>query len=388
MSRKGNRLFVKVLLCSYFKYPQGDAGAIRHEKFAYMLKELGYDVLVVGLGAHSNFQIQKHCGISYVSLRVKRSDFLGKVKSRLGFWSELKKVICSFSPDAIIMDDLRPIVTVKLKKLCSHNKIKLVHDSVEWYSPEQFKLGHFSPMCIKKNIINRHIIDKQCSVIAISQFLYDHFTSKNIRCVNIPNVVTDDDLVSDKNLTETVNFTYAGQAGRKDYIDVILAAIASLSEEERSKLRFNILGCTKEQIVNNGVPQETIDLLSTTLNVYGRVPRSKVLEVLTKSDFTILMRSDTQRYAKAGFPTKAVESLSHSTPVIANLTSDLHRYLYDGANALIVKDCTPESLAAVLRTAIQLSLKERNQMCKNAYNTAADMLYYKNFIPVLEKIMK
>lgn len=379
---------MKVLLCSYFKFPQGDAGALRHEKFALMLKEIGYDVLVVGLGSHCKFEIQTHNDISFTSLRLNRSDFLGKVMSRLLYWRKLKQILKEYKPDAVIMDDLRPSVTIRIKRFCNSNSIKLIHDSVEWYSPQQYKLGVFSPACIKKNIINRFLIDNHCRVIAISQYLYDHFTSKKIKCVNIPNVTTDDDLVKEKFLSNNINFTYAGQAGKKDYIDVILSAMSSLSKEELSKFKFNILGCTKEQIINNGVSEEIIDYLEPSLNIYGRVPRSKVLEVLRKTDFTILMRSDTQRYAKAGFPTKAVESLSHSTPVIANLTSDLHRYIEDGINGLVVKDCTSASLSEVLQTALKFPLEKRNQMCVNAYNTAAEKLYYKKFISDMKEIIK
>jgi hypothetical protein len=69
----------------------------------------------------------------------------------------------------------------------------------------------------------------------------------------------------------------------------------------------------------------------------GRIPRPQVLEELSKADFTVLMRSEEQRYAKAGFPTKFVESLATATPVIANSTSDLGMYLKDGENGYVVK---------------------------------------------------
>lgn len=379
---------MKVLLCSYFKYPQGDAGAIRHEKLAFMLQELNHEVLVVGLGAYCEFQVIEFGGIAYTSLRESKTDFWGKVKSRLGYWSRLKKIISVYAPEAILMDDMRPNVTLKLKSLCKKQGIKLIHDSVEWYSPEQFKLGIFSPSCIKKNITNRFLIDKQCRVVAISQYLYDYYSSKKIQCVNIPIVASEEDLVKDKSLKETISFTYAGQAGKKDYLNIILSAMALLTDEERRRFKFHILGCTAEQIVKNGVSQETINIVKNALIFYGRVPRSKVLEVLKETDFTILMRSEEQRYAKAGFPTKLVESLSHSTPMIANITSDMERYLSDGYNALIVSQCDPEALAIVLKKAIKLSLEQRIQMCENAYETVVDKLHYKYFTSDLEKIMK
>ena len=99
------------------------------------------------------------------------------------------------------------------------------------------------------------------------------------------------------------------------------------------------------------------------------------------------MRSETQRYAQAGFPTKSTESLSHATPMIANITSDLGKYLVDGYNSLIVSDNTPESLETVLKKAISLSKVERAQMCQNAYDTAMEKLHTDRFIPLLQEIL-
>ena len=192
----------------------------------------------------------------------------------------------------------------------------------------------------------------------------------------------------EKDLKETVNFTYAGQAGKKDYLHVMLAAMALLSDEERKKFKFHILGCTAQQMIEIGISKETLDMLAPCLEIYGRVPREKVLDVLKMTDFTILMRSETQRYAKAGFPTKAVESLSHSTPMIANLTSDLGKYLSEGYNAFVVSDCSALSLAQALRKALSLSTDERVQMCQNAYETASGQFTLEQFTPQLRAVIE
>ena len=378
---------MKVLLCSYFKYPNGDAGSVRHEKFAMMFQQLNCEVLVVGLGKYCDFQINIENGINYTSLRSADHGFWSKVKSRICFWSNLKKQIEEFVPDVILMDDLRPRVTIHLKHYCQKKKITLVHDSVEWYSHQQFKWGMLAPAYLNKNILNRFLIDKTCRVITISKYLTEHFSSKGIDCVNIPIVTSDNDLSSEKELQETVQFTYAGQAGKKDYINVILSAMALLSDEERKKFKFNILGCSTDQIRNCGISEETFNKIQPCLAISGRVPRTAVLEQLKKTDFTILVRSPKQRYAKAGFPTKAVESLSRSTPMIANVTSDLGQYLVDGYNSFIVNECTAESLAVELRRALDLSLSERQQMCRNAYNTAAEKLHSNLFLNDLQKII-
>lgn len=379
---------MKVLLCSFFKFPNGCAGAVRHEKWAQMLMHMGHEVFVVGIGKANHFQTETHKSIPYTSLRYGGTSTADKIKTRLRYWQNLKTVLQQFQPDAVLMDDMRPYVTKKLKRYTKQHGMLLIHDSVEWYSKEQFQYGALSPLYIQKNTINRKLIDRSCRVIGISQYLTDHFTAKGLSCVNIPIVVADDDLVEEKTLQPTMQIVYAGQAGKKDYLHVMLEAMALLTQEERALFTFHVLGCTKEQLAAMGVNPTVLQTIESSLVMRGRVTRDEVLETLKSADFTVLMRSPTLRYAKAGFPTKAVESLSHSTPIIANLTSDLHRYLVDGVNALIVEDCTPEALAKVLKKAIRLTVDEREQLCKNAYNTAAKKLHFTQFIPAMNDILK
>lgn len=85
------------------------------------------------------------------------------------------------------------------------------------------------------------------------------------------------------------------------------------------------------------------------MEAYGRISRTEVLEDIKCLTFSILLREENLRYAKAGFPTKVVESLFCKTPVICNISSDLAKYLNDGENSMIVETCSSEGLAQVLR---------------------------------------
>lgn len=378
---------MKVLLCSYYKFPNGCAGSIRHEKIAQMLMELGHEPYVAGTGVANEFKTDMHKGIAYTSLRYGGDSLADKIKTRLLFWSNLKKILADMKPQAVIMDDLGPAVTQKLKRYSKKNGIVLIHDSVEWYSKEQFKYGSLDPQYIGKDRLNKYVIDSSCRVIGISNYLTNYFSGKGIKCVNMPIVISDEDLVAEKVLDEKIKFLYAGQPGKKDYLHVMLEAMAALSDEERARFTFHILGCTKDQLLAAGMDAETLKIVESSVVAHGRVPRSEVLEALKTADFTILMRSPVQRYAKAGFPTKMVESLSHSTPIIANLTSDMHLYLKDEINSLVVEDCTPEALAKVLKKAISMPKGDREEMCRNAYKTAAEELHYKKFLPAIEDIL-
>lgn len=378
---------MKIILCSYFKFPKGDAGAIRHEKFAYMLHELNHEVLVVGLGAHCEFDIKDFNGVKYTSLREKNRSIYGKIKSRCGYWERLKRLIENYKPDVIIMDDLRPIVTHDLKRYCAKKKIKLVHDSVEWYSPEQFKLGALDLACINKNIVNRVLIDKSMNVISISSYLHNYYTRKKIKSVQIPIVLAEKDYCEKKMIGAEVQFMYAGQPGKKDNLHMVIEAFYLLNQYEKKNCKLHIVGCTKEQVISSGVSIKYIEKLGEQLQFYGRIPHEKVLEMLVIMDFTLLMRSPELRYAKAGFPTKVAESLSRSTPVISNITSDLALYLIDGYNALVVEEYSVNSLKKALERSLKLDVNKRAVLCKNALHVAKNKLDYKHFIDQLKNVL-
>lgn len=379
---------MRVLICGLFKTPDGDAGALRQHKLAIMCREIGYESLVVGLGKSNGMKHESIDGITYVSLREGADNVRDKVMSHLRYWKRLKKEMATYQPDVIIMDDLGAAKTIKLKQYCKKKKIRLIHDSVEWYSPEQFKHGKFSMAYIEKDILNRFLIDKTCGVIAISRYLEEHFKSKGCQCVRIPIVITEADLCKEKELPkDKIVFTYAGQPGRKDYLHVMLDAFALLPDNMLQRVVFNIVGCTKEQMLAAGISGEVLKKLNKQLVIHGRVSHEEVLHILKETHFTLLMRSPVQRYAKAGFPTKVVESLSRSTPVICNLTSDLGEYIVDGQNGFIVAECSSHSLQQQLFRAIGQSVTQRARMCSEAYETADKCFRYKAYMAKLNALI-
>lgn len=379
---------MRILICGLLKIPDGDAGAIRQHKLAVMCKALGHEALIVGLGNSNNLCVQDYNGTKFISLRQGESKVIDKIASHTMYWHRLKKLINEFGPDVVIMDDLGLWKTFRIKQFCKRKHIRLIHDSVEWYSPEQFKRGKFSWGYIRKDLLNRFLIDESCGVIAISSYLYNYFSGKGCTCVRIPIVVSAEDLSGEKKLPDDkVVFTYAGQPGKKDYLHVMLEAFALLPDELLCRAVFNIVGCTKEQMLAAGINEAVLEKLDKQLVIYGRVSHNEVLNILKETHFTLLMRSPVQRYAKAGFPTKVVESLSCSTPVICNLTSDLGEYLTDSVDSLIAVDCSADALRKCLETAISLPESERRKMCNQAELTARKYFMYYRYLEKLKELL-
>ena len=99
------------------------------------------------------------------------------------------------------------------------------------------------------------------------------------------------------------------------------------------------------------------------------------------------MRSEEQRYAKAGFPTKFAESLATATPIICNATSDIADYLKDGQNGFWVADGSSTAFATVLRKAIKLSYEQRCWMQLKARETAEEYFDYRVYVDDLAQFM-
>ena len=369
----------RALIVTTDRYPNGDAGAVRAHAFAKLLQPLGYQPTVVGMGVSTDFKFCEEDGVIYTSFRLSSSDIFSRIKGRLQFGKRVKTMLKDASWNMIFVGLVSPDTMAVLKQYAKRNKIPLLHDSVEWYSPEQFSIGKLHPAYIAMDRRNRIYVDQSMRVIAISSYLEQHFKGRGIMTARIPAVMNVEQMSCKKTIDpHKLVFAYAGSPGKKDYLCVIIEGFAAMQTEVPYELR--LIGITKEQLVTLcGVDSAHIEKLGNNLSCMGRIPREQVLEELSHSDFTVLMRSEEQRYAKAGFPTKFAESLATATPVISNATSDIANYLKDGVNGYLVSACSAQALKASLQKAFALTYEERVAMQKSARKTAEEYFEYTQY---------
>lgn len=383
---------MNILIVTYYRYPNGDAGAIRQNAFAKLYQSMGHNVFVIGMG-NSDYLIPKKIDqIDYISFRNKGKGLISKFKNILGY----KKNLINFLNRTEIKFDAIQIVNIPInaflwiRNYAKKNNIKLIHDSVEWYSPKQFKLGMLSPAYLLKDINNRYLIDKSFTVIAISKFLKNHFSRKGIKTVRIPVILDVNNVSCYKNIDENITkIVYAGNPGNKDKLKRIIDGLTLLNLEDLKKLELRILGVNKDQLLKlTGVDRGKIEFLGKSLNILGKVPREVVFNNLKRADFTILLRDPEQRYAKAGFPTKVVESLSTATPVICNITSDLGDYLKDMENSIIIKKYEAEAVKNAIKIALEMTKKQKGEMFSKARLCAEDNFDYRKYDYQISKVIK
>lgn len=374
------------------KYPLGDAGAIRQHAMAKILQELGYGVTVVGYGKHTGKTLKEFEGIKYISLKAKSENKIVRLFYRVLFglkavWYVKKHLK---TPSLILLVDTLPYAWKLIERYGVKNNIKLVHDSVEWYSPEEFSNGEKNIEYKLKEKTNREIINHNWNVIAISKFLQEHFDKKAKKVIRVPVIMDTDSIPFDieKSASKKTNFVYVGAPGKKDYLKEILEGFTLLEKEHRELCELHIIGVTANQLIKAcGVEEETLSNLGDMLFAHGRLSHEEAIEWVRKADYTLLLRDANLRYAKAGFPTKIVESLSCGTPPVCNMSSDLSMYLKDGENAFVSESHNPEDLKKALIKAIVCSPEQKRKMRNSARKTAEENFNYKCYIDIFRELL-
>lgn len=382
---------MKIVIITGNSYPNGDAGAVRQHAMAKLLLEMGHEVLVLGYGKNTNGKIEQYDGVRYISFRGKSSCFIIRAMNRVLFGDRvlnyIKKEVSDIS--CLLIVDLLPDAFRKIKKFAVHNGISLIHDSVEWYSPEEYPDGERNRAYKNKEYTNTVAIDGNWNVIAISKYLERHFQTRCKHVVRIPVIMDIHSLVPrlNENNCGKILFLYAGGPGRKDLLNEIIMGFSLLDEIFFSHIELHIVGISNAQLIDMcGVDESAIKRLNSCLFVHGRVTREEAIEWVKKADYTLLLRDETLRYAKAGFPTKIVESFACGTPVISNLSSDLEDYIFDGVNGFIVPGHTAETIANTIKRVVHVGNSSAN-MREAARNTAEKHFDYRIYRPQMEQII-
>lgn len=378
----------KILLVSTCRYPEGDAGAVRLHSLALLAVECGYEPIVVALGAPTGGRRVAHEGVEYVSLRAASGTLGARVWGRLSFGQRVRPWISTAPLSAVLVVDIPFPALRLLARECWRRGVPLLHDSVEWYSASEFALGFLSPAYIHREILNQWVVGRRFRVIAISHFLERHFRSKGIRVERIPAILDVASIRFGQRVSgDVLKFLYSGSPGRKDRLVEFCRAVGELGDE-RERIRIEFLGVTRDDLIGLGVDRPTLARLEGVLTCHGRVPREEALRQLTRADFTILFRNPADRYARAGFPTKVVESLASGTPVLLNVTSDLGEYLVDRQEAIICADAGVRAIRAGLERALALSPESLARMRTAARTRAVCSfdyrVYRQEFLRLLE----
>lgn len=331
-----------ILYIGGFELPDKNAAAQRVLANAPIFRELGYNVVLIGV---TKEPLQQK-GI----LQVKGFDYFCEeyptsMLSWLRYLSDItvfKDVIKAYGDvKAIICYNFPSLLLWKIKSYCHGHGIKVIGDATEWYQPSGniiYRIVKTLDVSLRMRVIHPRLD----GLIPTSQYLYDFYKDNNHRLLLLPTLV---DLGDEKwkvdlgqNDDSKVRLIYAGSTGiGKDELSKALDLLAKVKQSSDCKFDFSlrIIGMTLDQYRKSfsvkDVPLELRDNVFFT----GRIPHEEVIKEVAKADFFFFLR-DVSILTSAGFPTKFSESISCGTPVITTKTSDLEKYVIEGANGYFI----------------------------------------------------
>lgn len=359
---------------------EGSASCTHVRNRARFFNNIGYEVY--GLSECPKNECDKVEDTDFLKY-VYMKPFHGKGKVRGAGWiadqflgihtyNEIIRALKFISPDIIILYELNSIVVEeRIRAYCKKHNIRLIIEVTEWMEVENRKEIATRGIVWQKDIQKRYI-DKRCgNIIAISEFLYEHYRNQGCNVIKLPPLVYDfadkDQIFRDRDVVKLhqVRLVFAGTTYFKDYLEPILKAIRKMNDAE-IKIIFDVVGPSPDAI------ESMLECSSPTqygINCYGRLSHENTLSIVRKADFSVLMREN-KRYAKAGVSTKFVEAMSLAVPSICTAVGGTDAFVTDGVDGVLIKDNSVHEVLDKLMQIVNMDSSKILQMKLNALNTA------------------
>jgi glycosyltransferase involved in cell wall biosynthesis len=389
-SANDENLIKQVTFLTFSRFPEGDAGAIRYLNLAESFGKLGYDSVLLGRG-FSKYQspIPFRNGI-FVSLRPFASSSLPcKILNKIAAQSRIIKYAeknCKTSKIFVVSQYFSASNRKKINRFCKKNNIKLIYSVMEAYSPSEFKnRGRFSCAYHQNRVFLSRFKSSDGSVMAISNYIKNYFIQKDVNSEKIPFLLFPGNIPEIKHTdSEKTRFIYCGNPAGKDNLVKMILAFKDINPE---RYDLDIYGIDDSFVKKQHLSKNEKAFILERAHFHGSVKHCKIPEIYSNFDFSILLRPQNEQYSKAGFPTKVVESLFLSTPVLTNYTSDLADYLIDGINSIKVDGDSIEAFSKAIKRSIGLSKTEIDKMKTESRKSAEEKLSTDCYLSEISKLI-
>lgn len=362
-----------VIYIGGFELPDKNAAAHRVIANAKILRDIGYNVVMVGVTKDAEMAKAENDEISSFRCRhelyplsslqwIKRIADISFFKKIFSEYNDVKMVICYNYP---------AIALAKLSLFCKKRGVKVVSDCTEWYGASG-KNPVFRAVKRFDTWYRMTVVQKKLDgIIAISDYLEGYYR-KYTKVVNIPPLVDCKDekwkACEKNNPVKTI--VYAGSPGNKDKIYQLVDVLKDINE----RYLLKVIGISKEEFIKNyGADKDKVDALDDRIIFMGRISHKEVVEIVKMADYSCFIR-EINRVTTAGFPTKFVESISCGTSVITNSSSNVDRFIKNNGY-LIDLDNLKDNLIEILN---------EDEVLKPEDNTLFD---YRRYINVFEQFI-
>lgn len=383
-----------ILYVGRFGLPETAAG-IRVFNNIKILNEIGCIVHCLCLVNHKQKEINISDNICYHFDSTNPNRCIDKIYNVIELFSaskalkQVKAYIKKYSIDTVILYNDLFLLSWRLLKWAKKNNIKLVADVTEWYE-QPIK---------KENLINRaipYLTDKRIkfidskikNIIAISPYLVDYYQQKQCNVLFLPPVF---DVKHKSFKSEVLNagydnklrFVYAGSIGNKDILAPFISAICNVNKCA-ARTEFHIIGISESELECYG---DVDTLKQLGVHAYGRLSHQQTLEIVGRSDFSVLLRRPL-RYAQAGFSTKFAESMSLGVPMLCNRVGGAEKIIEDRVDGVLLDSVKVEDLSLLIEELCEMPSSSIQKMKQVAYSKANKVFDYRNYIEQMRTFLE
>lgn len=384
-----------VIYVGPFSFPSGGAAARRILGVAKSMQASGFEVKVAcGQMSKSGQCSEWFEGIEVFSLDERTAEHLPRALKHLAYLTMGRKTIAWLNslerkPHTVVLYSGYSPYLFHLLPWARRHGVRLVFDAVEWYDPGSL-MGWLSPYQLNIELAMRSLLPRTGRVISISDYLHRYYLKRGCESVVMPPTLDVSSIpvrTQGRDTQRPLELVYAGSPGRKDLLNNILEAVLRLRRRGYD-LHLSVAGIRAEDAKRYAaVRSRPAAEVSAGVAFKGILNHDASMSLVRQADFSLLLRHEA-RYSRAGFPTKFVESMTVGTPVIANLTSDLHRYLKEADTGFICIGPAPEDLEMALIRALAITSEQHTTMRERCRTVAAESFDYRAFVMSLSQFLQ
>jgi glycosyltransferase involved in cell wall biosynthesis len=385
----------RILYTGSFRFPDKDAAAFRVLGVAELFEKAGYLVDFAGWEAvENNAETYNYRGHRCYPQDEFRTKSVNSIFRLLGFFFRGHKTIKwlvknRLTYSILIVYNPPAFFACYIWVFCKLSNIRLILDSTEWYESEHLPGGRYGLAAIENWLRMRLVYKLFSNIVTISEYLKAHY--KNVNAILIPPLRPTFCVknVGRSDPRKGLNLIYAGEVGKKDKLLSVIEILPYLSETLGINISMSIVGMTNTELTKVLLDnKQTFDKFRPFVNCLGRMSRKQVFNLYSSSHFSVLFR-DKKRYAMAGFPTKAMESLVHGCPLITNAIGDLSHMLTSHNSIVLEENLIYRKLPSLIHHAINENAYDA--MCSSAEVTGMQhfdpSIYQQKFNIFLSKLV-
>ncbi len=362
--------------------PDMNAAAQRAKAMAKLIQSCGYTPVIVGMTSNvHNILDTKKC---YDNIQCYSMNYPASMKDWLYRIISIEELICvvrhigSKNVKAIIAMDYYAAALIRLNKFCEKNDMILIADAVDWFEKSDYQFPANFVKDFDTVLRMKYIYKKFDRMITISVFLNNYYKGAVNRIVRIPGIsYSKGDYEYNYIPNRILTLTHVGRPGKKcekEKIDWMIKIACDINSKQK-KVHINIAGVSLHTLKKYRPDIVGLNEFDSTVTIYGRIPHSECMQLITQSDFSFIIREDTL-LSKAGFPSKLGESYVCGTPVLATPAGNVQEFI-PKTHGFVSSKCTYESVKSMIDTILKLdksyilqmhhNVKKRNVLSADLY---------------------